>query len=71
METIKKKIDKRVTATNPPFVKLEDSLFKALDQIGWKDLVPSVLTFLKENQPKDTRYTLEFWADEYKLNRKK
>ena len=66
------KKDKRITYTNPPYTKLQKSLYKFSDEVPWKDVIPTLLNWIKEAQPKDkeTAYNIEFWLKEYGYTRK-
>lgn len=47
--------------------KLVMALNKHKEGIAWKDTIPTLLMWIKDNQPKDTAYTLEFWLKEYNI----
>jgi hypothetical protein len=61
--------EKRKSEFDEPFESLNKKLKKFANEAGWKSTVPFILSWLKNNQPKDTPYTIDFWLKEMRFKK--
>jgi len=58
--------EKLKNVTNPQLHELHKSLYVFSNQIPWKDVIPSLISWIEKNQPNGSPYDLKFWIDAYK-----
>jgi hypothetical protein len=50
---------------DPPFDKIDRALKRFSKNAAWKDVVPFLLIWMRDNTPSDTKYSLEWWMKTY------
>lgn len=65
-----KEIEKyNIESTTLGYPELELALHKAVEKLGWKGLTCHLHRWCKDNQPKDTVYTLQYWDKNNKYDK--